>query len=390
MVPLKEFTDTSGNTEKTSGEGSPSFLSKSIFKKRSRQFLIISGIVFTILALAFFSFWILRERAYYQELLTGKDELIRTLKLTRDKQKAMYENAVDSYETKLATEYIPRSVYDDRIDRYEQELDNYRDHYVPRDYHVNQIEQLKQQLEEVTGKKTTSQEEAEEKLAALMQRIGILEDKNLAAETTLNKLRALLKEEKERWEDALMQERRKAFIPSLILPETRKNNLDRQVLERLTALKEKLKSLESVSVTLQPSTYFEMGLVSFYNGHYAEAIELWERSRSLDRNNLRTYICLALVYHETDMSEKAIRILQRAAETFPPYATLHLTSARIYEQKGDLDSAVHEYLRVLEINPQLADIHHTLGVLYDKKGLKEEAMKSFARYEKLNKEIRQE
>lgn len=392
-LTLKELQNYLENTIKISYEKIYSVISKRSFIKTDKQIFSVIGIVFAVSVLALLSYWIFKERPYYHGLLTEKDELIETLKLTSGKQKKMYENTVSDYEKKLANEYVLRSVYDDKANYYEQKLNLYQDTYISQEDHINQIKQLKQQLKkksDETSEEDTPKKGAEENITTLVQKISILEDKNLGLETAFERSVALLKGEKETWEDMLLLERRKAFIPSLILPETRNNTLNEQVVKRLVALKDKLKNIEKLPITLSPDTYFEMGLISYYNKQYEEAIEQWEEAISLNKDNLKAYICLAIVYHETGMSENAIKILRHAAETHPAYSTLHLSLARIYEQKDALDHAIYEYSKVLEISPQIIDIHHTLGVLYEKKGLKKEAKKSFARYEKLNKENKQE
>ena len=184
-------------------------------------------------------------------------------------------------------------------------------------------------------------------------------------------------------ENMFLLERKKALVPSLILPETKNKALTADVLKKLVAIKEKLKNIDEMNLPLKSETYFGMGLVSYYNKQLDEAIEQWENAVSLNKNNLKAYICLGIVYNEENMSENAIKVLKHALEINPKYATIHLTLARIYEQKGVLDDAIYEYSKVLEISPETVDIYNKLGILYEKKGLKEEAKKSFAQYEKL-------
>lgn len=363
-----------------------SYAPKRSFIKTDKQILSILGIVFAISAVALLSYWFLKEKPYYNKLLTEKDELIKTLKFTRDKQKKMYENSVAAYEEKLTNEYILKSIYDDKVNDYEKKLNFYKSNYISRKEHKNLIQELELRLkEESLGKGDISKEEFEKKITALEQKASVLEDKNFNLKTTLEKSLAFIKGEKEILEDTLLLERKKAFIPSLILPETRNNSLTADVLKRLVTLKDKLKNIEEMNLEFKPDTYFEMGLVSYYNKQYEEAIEAWENAISLNRNNLKAYVCLGIAYNEKNMSDNAIVILKHAIDISPKYATLHLSLARIYEQKGALDDAIYEYSKVLEIDPTTIDIHNTIGTLYEKKGLKEEAKKSFAQYERLKK-----
>ena len=359
-------------------------IQKKTFIKTDKQIYTILGIAFAVSAIALLCYWLLKERPYYNNLLTEKDELIKTLKFTRDKVKKIHENAVAAHEEKLKNEYIPKSLYDDKINDYEQKLTSYKDKYISKEAHEKQVAELEQRLkEESLSAEGSSKEGFEQKITALEQKVSVLEDKNLDLKETLEKSAEFIKGEKDALESMFLLERKKALVPSLILPETKNNALTADVLKKLVTIKEKLKNIDEMNLPLKSETYFGMGLVSYYNKQLDEAIEQWENAVSLNKNNLKAYICLGIVYNEENMSDNAIKVLKHALDINPKYATIHLTLARIYEQKGVLDDAVYEYLKVLEISPETVDIHNKLGILYEKKGLKEEAKKSFAQYEKL-------
>ena len=364
--------------------GVDSGVRKKTFIKTDKQIYTIIGIAFAVSAVALLCYWLLKERPYNDKLLAEKDELIKTLKFTRDKLKKIHENTVASYEERLKNEYIPKSIYDDKINDYEQKLTSYKDKYISKEEHEKQVAELEQRLKEETlSEENVSKEEYAQKVTALEQKVSILEDKNLDLKETLEKSAEFIKGEKDALETMLLLERKKALIPSLVLPETKNNALTADALKKLVAIKEKLKNIDEMNLPLKSETYFGMGLVSYYNKQLDEAIEQWENAVSLNKNNLKAYICLGIVYNEENMSDNAMKILKHALDINPKYATIHLTLARIYEQKGVLDDAIYEYLKVLEIDPETVDIHNKLGILYEKKGLKEEAKKSFAQYEKL-------
>lgn len=359
-------------------------IQKKTFIKTDKQIYTILGIAFAVSTVALLCYWLLKERPYYNNLLTEKDELVKTLKFTRDKLKKIHENAVAAHEEKLKNEYIPKSIYDDKINDYEQKLTSYKDKYISKEAHEKQVAELEQRLkEESLSAEGSSKEGFEQKITALEQKVSVLEDKNLDLKETLEKSAEFIKGEKDALENMFLLERKKALVPSLILPETKNNALTADVLKKLVTIKEKLKNIDEMNLPLKSETYFGMGLVSYYNKQPDEAIEQWENAVSLNKNNLKAYICLGIVYNEENMSDNAIKVLKHALDINPKYATIHLTLARIYEQKGVLDDAVYEYLKVLEISPETVDIHNKLGILYEKKGLKEEAKKSFAQYEKL-------
>lgn len=358
--------------------------SKNTFVKTDKQLSYILITTFAVSAVALFCYWFFKEKPYYDNLLAEKEELIKSLKFTRDKQKKIYENAVDEYEKKLATEYVLKSIYDDKINEYEQKLISYKNDHIHKDAHAKQVAELESRLkEEYASKELQVKSDCEQKITPLEQKVALLEDKNLNLKTSLKEATDFIREEKEMLEQTLSSERKKALIPSLILSETKNRVLNVNALKKLVTIKDKLRRIEEMNIALKPDTYFEMGIISYYNKQPSEAIELWENALSLNKNNFKTYICLGIAYTEEKMADNAIKILKRAIEINPKYSTLHLVLARVYEQKGSLDDAIYEYSMALELNPETIDVHNALGALYEKKGMTEEARKSFAQYEKL-------
>ena len=55
--------------------------------KPTNKLYTILGIAFAVSTVALLCYWLLKERPYYNNLLTEKDELVKTLKFTRDKLK---------------------------------------------------------------------------------------------------------------------------------------------------------------------------------------------------------------------------------------------------------------------------------------------------------------
>lgn len=373
-VPFKNLLNRLGKLKEAA-----SSVQNRTFIKPDKKFLTILGIAFAVSAIALFCYWFLIVGPSYEKLLADKNELIKTLKFTRDKQKKIFENTVASYEEKLKNEYAPKAVYDDKIKEYEQKLDSYKNNYISKDEYNKQMQELEQRFGKVT------KETYEQKIATLEQNISILEDKNLSQKTALEASSKFIMGEKDSLENLIALERKKALIPSLVLPETLNKTLNAEVLKKLVGIKSKLENIDEMNLVLKPDTYFEMGLVSYYNKQNEKAIEQWENTVSLNKNDLKAYVCLGIVYNEEDMYDNAVKILKRVLEISPKFSTTHLTLARIYEQNNMLDDAIYEYSKVLEINPETIEIHNTIGTLYEKNGMKEEAKKSFAQYEKLKK-----
>jgi hypothetical protein len=133
--------------------GADSGAKKRTFIKTDKQIYSIIGIAFAVSAVALLCYWLLKERPYYDKLLAEKDELIKTLKFTRDKVKKIHENAVASYEEKLKNEYIPKSLYDDKINDYEQKLTSYKDKYISKEEHEKQVAELELYQKKMCPKK---------------------------------------------------------------------------------------------------------------------------------------------------------------------------------------------------------------------------------------------
>lgn len=383
---------------------------KSSFIKTDKQLTTILGVVFIISVAILFGYWFLKEKPYYEGLITGKDDIIEKLKFLRLKQEKIYENKIASLEKKLeesntlSEKYVLKTVYEEKIKDYEQKVKDFeqkitefQNHSVLKEDHEKQIEEIKQKLEEEhIAEKNNLEKEFDSKSSRLEKEIAILQNKNLNIKESLDDTLEFIKEEKESLESRLLSERKKALIPSLILPETESETIHNRSLHNLIILKDKLAEIEAMDIPLAPSAYFEMGLISYYeeqnkennektDEQYTEAIEYWEKAVSFNRNDFKAYLCLAEVYTKEGMLDNAIIILKRAIDLNPKYAVLHLALARIYEQKINLDDAIFEYSKVLEIHPESIEILNTLGNLFEKKGMKEEAKKAFSKYAKLKK-----
>lgn len=365
-----------------------SIAKKPSFIRTNKQISLIIGSIFAICVVSLCCYWFLKEKPYYEKLLLEKDEQIKTLKFLRMKRQKIDENAFEAkiaeYDEKIKNEYIPRSFYKEKIKEYEEKLASYEGDYFSKKEHEKQMKELEQKFREDHLLEITAiKKESEKKTTRLEQKISLLKDKNFELTNIFDKSVGFIEKEKEALENALSAERKKAFISSLILPETQNKTLDANTLKKLVAIKEKLENIEKLNISLNSNTYFELGLISYYNGQYEKAIEQWENAVSLNKNNLRAYLCLGIAYNQENMSENAIIILKRAITVNPKHATLHLALARIYEEKELLDSAIYEYSKVLEIQPDTVEILNNLGNLYEKKGMKEEARKAFERYRKL-------
>ncbi|OOP54825.1 MAG: hypothetical protein AYP45_18345 [Candidatus Brocadia carolinensis] len=115
-----------------------------------------------------------------------------------------------SMKKKLATEYVLKSIYDDKINEYEQKLISYKNDHIHKDAHAKQVAELESRLkEEYASKELQVKSDCEQKITPLEQKVALLEDKNLNLKTSLKEATDFIREEKEMLEQTLSSERKK-------------------------------------------------------------------------------------------------------------------------------------------------------------------------------------
>ena len=133
----------------------------------------------------------------------------------------------------------------------------------------------------------------------------------------------------------------------------------------------------------QPFAYFKQGPSSpdynnlgvAYNNmkHWDEAIAAFEKSLSLDPQNVHAYYNLGNVYYKKGSHEEAIDKYAKALTLDPEFADAHHNLGLVYDTLGTVDKAAQEYQRVLSIDPSHLNAHINLGNLYRAQGLYQEA-----------------
>jgi len=118
----------------------------------------------------------------------------------------------------------------------------------------------------------------------------------------------------------------------------------------------------------------EWGSLHHFKGEYGEAIEKYQRSLSLDKEYIDTYLLLGDAYRAIENLEGAAQAYKRAIELDPKAPQAHSLLGLVYAQQGKLEEAVLENLAVIEIAPNDYTSHKNLALLYRELGRIEEAI----------------
>ncbi|MFH1282746.1 MAG: tetratricopeptide repeat protein [bacterium] len=80
----------------------------------------------------------------------------------------------------------------------------------------------------------------------------------------------------------------------------------------------------------QEQDALELGKFYFYNGRYAEAIESFNRTLQINKNNEEAYYNLGLIYENQNAKDLAQKMFERALQINPDYkkANQHLNKLK--------------------------------------------------------------
>ncbi len=118
----------------------------------------------------------------------------------------------------------------------------------------------------------------------------------------------------------------------------------------------------------------EWGSLHHFRGEYGEAIGKYQRSLTLDKEYIDTYLLLGDAYRAMENLEGAAEAYRRAIELDPKAPQAHSLLGLVYAQQGKLEEAVLENLAVIEISPNDYPSHKNLALLYRDLGRIEEAL----------------
>jgi tetratricopeptide (TPR) repeat protein len=167
---------------------------------------------------------------------------------------------------------------------------------------------------------------------------------------------------------------------------------------------------------------YYLGRTRYYEGHYNDAIALFNKCLELSPNEIRSETNLGLAYEgflryqeaaaaynkaiawdETQNQrdpqpylnlgslqrrqgnvDAAIPLLQKAVALGSTNPKAREELARAYEQRHQNAQAQSELEKAIQLSPNVASLHFLLGRIYKAEGLKEKAMREFATTSQLN------
>lgn len=142
---------------------------------------------------------------------------------------------------------------------------------------------------------------------------------------------------------------------------------------------------ENVNIVYEnkPQIYNRFGIDYSKEGEYAKAIENFNKSIDLDKNN-GGYVCnRGLAYFKKGDLDKAIKDFDKTIEMDPKYLAAYMNRGSIYFKKGNYNASIKDLNKVIELDPTLADAYEYRGQTYEKFGQKDKADADFRKAKEL-------
>ncbi len=110
------------------------------------------------------------------------------------------------------------------------------------------------------------------------------------------------------------------------------------------------------------------------NELWGDKISLWEDTARKSPAKARVHFCLANIYQDRDMPDKAIEQYLIALKLKPDYADAHNNLGFIYQALNMPDEAIEHYLIALKLKPDYAEVHINLGNIYLTRNMPDKAI----------------
>ncbi|XP_038678325.1 interferon-induced protein with tetratricopeptide repeats 5-like [Scyliorhinus canicula] len=98
-----------------------------------------------------------------------------------------------------------------------------------------------------------------------------------------------------------------------------------------------------------------------------QSMKQFRRVLELDPDHGEAMVLLALKLQQSNQSEEAMELVEKALRKSPDLPHVHCYAAKFYRLKGDVEKAVELLKKTLEIRPHSAFLHHQIGVCYRNK-----------------------
>jgi lipopolysaccharide biosynthesis protein len=127
---------------------------------------------------------------------------------------------------------------------------------------------------------------------------------------------------------------------------------------RAVMLKEGLPSNENINQLLQEA------VAHVQADRLTDAEAAYQQVLALQPNHPGALHVLGLLKYQNGDMQRAIELIEKAAEVNPDFADAHKNAANIYAETGQLDKAIAKYRQALSITPDLVEAHVNLGTVY--------------------------
>jgi type IV pilus biogenesis/stability protein PilW len=138
-------------------------------------------------------------------------------------------------------------------------------------------------------------------------------------------------------------------------------------------------SLEVHASGKESLKFFTEGLRYQREGHYARAIEEYEKAVVADPGNLEAYNNLGVLFKETGRLDQAVEAFQRALALDPKYEKALNNLGVVRYLKGQYEEAISLFRQAVIINAENVESYTNLGIIYLLAERLEEARGAFER-----------
>ena len=112
-------------------------------------------------------------------------------------------------------------------------------------------------------------------------------------------------------------------------------------------------------------TYLLLGNIYTKKGDNKKAIQSFNKSIELNKDNPEAYTNLAIKYRKSGNISASLSAIKKAYALTPKHHDICYNIANLYKQTGDFDNAVIFYKKALELKPDFSLVYNNIGTLYD-------------------------
>lgn len=124
---------------------------------------------------------------------------------------------------------------------------------------------------------------------------------------------------------------------------------------------------------------YQSGKLEIYQGHYAKAVEIFQKLVTTDANNAQFQYLLGQAYSNSGLTKEAIAAFNKAIELKPDYIRAYAGLGEVYARSEQRQEAINTYNKALSIKvkPDDAEAYIGFGNINDAVGRKPEAVNAY-------------